>query len=109
MAVISCKISLPVTSGDEKQDKSKADIVLNNLRSVPVSSNKILNAIMSVSDKWETSPVVWVDNVPYKIKLLQVAKNKVCLLQMPMQFYYKNSGREAYHIVCKRKVEITFV
>jgi hypothetical protein len=94
--------------GEEKQDKKKTDIILNNLRPVSVYRNRILDAIMSEQEKWATSPIVWVDNMPYKIKLLQVSKQKVCLLQMPMQFYYKNNGKESYSIIGKRTVEILF-
>lgn len=108
MAVISCKISLPLTVGEEKKDKARAEYVLNNLRPVPVYQNKILDAIMCVYDKWETSPIVWVENSAYKVKLLNTVGNKVYLLQMPLQVSYKNNGKETYHIICKRKVEITF-
>lgn len=108
MAIIACKISLPVTVGEEKQDKVKADRVLNNLRSVGVSHNRILDAIMCNYAKWEKSPIVWVENCAYKIKLLNTEGNKVYLLQMPLQISYKNNGKETYHIICKRKVEITF-
>lgn len=107
MAVISCKISLLVTVGEEKQNKKKTDIILNNLKPVSICRNRILDAIMSEQEKWGTSPIIWVDNIPYKIKLLQVSTQKVCLLQMPMQFYYKNNGKESYSIIGKRMVEIT--
>lgn len=108
MAVISCKISLLVTLGEEKQNKQKTDIILNNLRPVSVCCNRILDAIMSEKERWGLSPIIWVDNMPYKIKLLQASKQKVYLLQMPMQFYYKNNGKESYSIIGKRTVEIVF-
>jgi hypothetical protein len=107
MPVISCKISLPVTLGEEKQNKQKTDITLSNLRPVSVHRNKILDAIMSEQERWETSPIIWVDNIPYKIKLLKASNQKVCLLQMPMQFHYKRNGKESYSIIGKRTVEIT--
>lgn len=101
MAVSACFISLPVISGDDSD-------ILNNLAPVSVDNNKILNAIMDAFGTWEKSPVVWVENFPYRIKLLEHTNNHAILLQICLGVYYKPSGKECYYNISKRKVKIIF-
>lgn len=105
--VRSCFISLSVTYGTQKLHEQ--DIIFQDLSPVRVKGNKVLIAILEAYDIWDRSPLIWIDNFPYKIKILKQTESYVDLLQMPVRIEYKNNGKECYTIISKRMVRIVFV
>ncbi len=105
---ITCYISKSVTPDDEKQNKAHSQTILNNMVQVRTDNNKILHAILDASSKWNTSPIIWVSNVPYKIKLIERAEKYVILHQCAIRYKYSNSGKETYACIAKRQVKLTF-
>jgi hypothetical protein len=105
---VSCSISKSVTPDDEKKNKALAQTILNDMDQVRTINNKILDAILEVSHKWNTSPIVWVANVPYRIQLIKRCDEYVILHQCAISYYYSNSGKERYTCVAKRQVKIVF-
>lgn len=105
---VSCFISKSVTPGDEKKDKALAQTVLNDMEQVKTVNNKILDAILEVSHKWNTSPIVWVADVPYRIQLIKRCDEYVILHQSAISYYYSNSGKERYTCIAKRQVKLVF-
>lgn len=108
MAVYACRISRPVTSEELKADWVGCEFTLSDTFPVSVHRNRILDAIMERSDCWETSPIVWVENQPYRISLLERTERHAVLLQVCLGVYYKKSGKENYFVINKRKVELSF-
>lgn len=104
----SCYISKSVTPDDEKMNKAHSQTILNNMVQVRSKNNNILEAILEVSDKWETSPIIWVSDVPYKIQLIKRTESYVLLHQCAIRFHYSNSGKETYTRIAKRQVKLTF-
>jgi hypothetical protein len=107
MAVTACYISRPITSSEEQKDRNVLK-VLDNLVPVSTNNNKILMAIMDAYGTWEHSPIVWVDNFPYRIKLLEHTSKHAIMLQICLGVYYKSSGKECYYNINRRKVKIEF-
>lgn len=108
MSVLSCAITRPVSAGEEKINREWTEKVLCDFTQVSVKSNALLKAIVEARSRWLTSPIVWVGNFPYKIKVLEQTQTRAVLLQMCVDFYHKKNGKQAYSIVNKRKVEIVF-
>jgi len=103
--VEACCISRSVSVNGENQDEH---IVLMDMRPVGVHRNPILDAIMKVRRDWPRSPVVWVNNSPYKIKVLQDNDQCTMLLQMSVRLFVGKNGKEHYKIVNKRMVMIRY-
>jgi hypothetical protein len=106
VGVSACFISLPVDAGCIKD--SKATSILNDLKQVGTKQNKVLDAIMASRNSWDKSPIVWVENYPYKIRVVELASSFVILLQMNVRIEYKNNGKEVYKVIGKRTVKIVF-
>ena len=104
--VVSCYISKSVTPDEEKKNKAHSQIILDNMVQVNTKNNKILDAILEVSSKWDTSPIVWVANIPYKIHLVRRSDKCVILHQCAIRYHYSNSGKERYTCVAKRQVKL---
>ncbi len=100
-----CFISRSVNIGDEKD---KSEKTLNNLLEVSVNHNSRLQAIMGAQLMWMSSPTIFIDETPYKIKILELIPNKITLLQMYIKIFYKHDGRSWYEVINKRKVVIHF-
>lgn len=109
LKVIKCKISLPVLLSEEKQDPLYAESVLQDLKAVPTNGNAILHRIMEAKSSWAKSPIVWVDNFPYKIKVIQQTQNRAVMFQMAIKYTYKTNGKETYQVLSKRKVAIEYI
>lgn len=105
---VSCYISKSVTPDDEKKNKALSQMVLNNMVQVRTYKNDILNAILEVSYKLDTSPIIWVSNIPYKIQLVQRTKKYVLLYQCAIRYQYSNTGKETYTRIAKRQVKLVF-
>jgi hypothetical protein len=108
MKAYACKISLPVTNAEIRADVQKADKILNDVRPVSVKYNVLLDAIMCKMNEWKTSPIIWVDNYPYRIVLLDQKNDSATLLQVCLGVYYKTNGKETYYVINKRKVVINY-
>lgn len=78
------------------------------MQQVRTENNEILDAILEASYKWDSSPVVWVSNIPYKIKLIKRAENYVLLHQCAIRYHYNNTGKEKYTCIAKRQVKLMF-
>lgn len=98
--VTACFISLAVDN--------KAPIIYDDLKQVGRKNNKILDAIMNAKSSWDKSPLIWVDNYPYKIRLIERSSSYAILLQMNVRIDYKKNGKEVYQVIDKRTVKITF-
>jgi hypothetical protein len=109
MPVIACYISKSVELIDEKKDINKTKKILNDFKRVSIYNNYILDAIIESYDNWDESPIIWVDNFPYKIKIIERTKHYVIMLQMTISMIFKNSGKQTYKVLSKRKVKIEFV
>lgn len=105
---VSCYISKSVTPDDEKKNKAHSQTILNNMVQVRTEKNDILDAILEVSYKWETSPIVWVRDMPYKIQLVQRTEKYVLLNQCAIRYQYSNTGKETYTRIAKRQVKLVF-
>ena len=103
---VTCFISKSVTPDEEKKNKAHTQTILNDMVQVNASNNKILDAILEVSSKWETSPIVWVANIPYRIQLIKRDDKCVILHQCAIRYYCSNSGKERYTCVAKRQVKV---
>lgn len=101
--VLTCAITRSVLMGDPNADK-----VLKSYSNVSVGRNPILSAIMDVFDKWEQSPIVWIDNYAYKIKLMERGRTHATLCQMSVDVRYKQNGKVTYKPINKRMVKLTF-
>jgi hypothetical protein len=99
VVVKTCQITLPLDKDDTGNDMYKWMFV-------PAQKNKILDAIIEVRDKWHNSPVIWVNNCPYRIKVIAENNDTIILWQICLGVYYKRSGKECYHIINKRQVRI---
>lgn len=105
---INCYISKSVTPEDERKNKSQSQSILNNMVQVRTENNKIFDAIMEAAMKWDSSPIVWVSNMPYKIKVIKREPNNVLLHQCAIRYKYSTSGKETYTCIAKRQVKLTF-
>lgn len=106
---ITCYISKSVTPDDEKKNKAHSQTILNNMVQVRTDNNKILNAILDASSKWDTSPIVWVSNsIPYKIQLIKRTEDYVILHQCAIRYHYNKTGKQRYTCIAKRQVKIVF-
>ena len=95
MNPVMCEITRPFT----------LDNIVDNFYSrVSVNRNPILKAIMEVKDSWNSSPIIWVDNHPYRIQIINETKYQVLLYQMALFL----NGND-YLIINKRKVRITLI
>jgi hypothetical protein len=92
MNPVVCEITRPF-AWDETVD--------NFYTRVPVNRNPILKAIMEAKDSWYSSPIIWVDNHPYRIQIISQTKNQIILYQMALFLHSKDYG-----IINKRKVRI---
>lgn len=79
------------------------DRVLKDLVRVSTQQNNILKAIMEVQHKWDTKPIVWVNELAYKIIIIKRNYNRVSMYQMSLHF----EGNR-YNIINKRVVEVHF-
>ncbi len=100
--VKSCLISLPITNKEDEIQKS------NDLANVSVHNNKILDAIMYEFVNLHNSPIIWVHDFPYKLKLISFTKSHIELWQISLKIFYKTSGKEYYKMISKRRVKIFF-
>jgi hypothetical protein len=75
---------------------------------VRTDDNEILDAILEVSNKWDASPIVWVKDMPYKIKLVHRTERYVVLYQYAINYKYSNTGKETYRPIAKRQVKLMF-
>lgn len=103
--VKTCAITVAVTKEDHDELASKN---LARWMYVPTANNKILAAILDARSNWDKSPVVWVENCPYRIKVITADDRCVFLWQICLGVHYKRSGKECYHIINKRQVKIDF-
>jgi hypothetical protein len=103
---VSCFISKSVTPDDEKKNKAHTQTILNDMAQVNTNNNKILDAILEASYKWDASPIVWVENMPYRIQLIKRNDTSVILHQCAIRYYYSNSGKERFTCVAKRQVKL---
>jgi hypothetical protein len=108
MAVVACYITKSVELIEERKDIEKSKSILNNFEKVNVNNNYILDAILESYDTWDKSPIIWVDNFPYKIKIIEKTKKQVIMYQMTISMMFKNSGKSTYKVLTKRKVKIEF-
>ncbi len=104
--VRSCYISQAVNSEDGK-DVEREQHVMMDMRPVQLRGNAILAAILRARSWWHKSPIVWVGNAPYKIKILQDNHMFTMLLQMSVR-YNTRGTRQNYKIVNKRMVMIYY-
>lgn len=103
--VKTCAITLPVIKDDSNSVAGKH---LAKWMYVPVANNKILTAILDARCNWDKSPVVWVNDCPYRIKVIKADADCVFLWQICLGVHYKRSGKECYHVINKRQVRIDF-
>lgn len=101
-----CFISRPVAAGSHMTPEQER--ILANLAPVNVRNNAVLTAILAARGRWAANPIVWVDNFPYKLKVVRETAGWVELLQMPVRVEYKTSGKEVYQVISKRLVRIVF-
>lgn len=104
----SCQITESINSYEEKNNNNKSEKILNSFRYVSIIKNPILDAIIKVKNKWLLSPIIWIGNFPYKIKIILNNHKEVILYQLCLQILYKTNGKEYYNIINKRKVKIIF-
>jgi hypothetical protein len=98
-----CFISKTTYSGDNEYEK-----VLNNITQVPTYKNARFQEIMKARANWKSNPTIFIDNTPYKIKLLELSDYKAEFLQMLLKINKKNNGSSWYEIINIRKVIIHF-
>jgi hypothetical protein len=103
---VTCYISKSVTPNEEKKNKAITQTILDDMTIVKTENNRILDAILEVSSKWDTSPIIWVSNVPYKIHVVRRSADCVILHQCAIRYHYSNSGKERYTCVAKRQVKL---
>ena len=101
-------ITRAVSSEQFRQDKTVTELVFQSFKEVPVANNELLKAIMEVQHTWNTSPVVWVDDFPYKIKLVERTPRCALLCQMCLDFTMRNNGKKVYRVANKRMVKVVF-
>lgn len=82
MDVKACYISRPVPFGSHTN--SNATRIYSDMKKVPISNNKILEQIIKHVPMWSSDPIIWVNQVPYKIKIIQCSSNSVYLYQIGM-------------------------
>jgi hypothetical protein len=100
-AVMDCYISKSVEMGHDSS-------ILNDLRRVPVTNNIVLQKIMECQGIWSESPIIWVDNTPYKLVLVYASRREAVMYQVNMYLGYDGAGRIILRPLRKRKVKITF-
>ena len=89
---------------------SKAEKILNNMMTVSVKNNKILNAIMKCQNNWLTNPSIFVDNQIYKLEMLEVTSTYAIMLQKYVYVYEKKNTKtnKWYDIINVRTVKIEY-
>lgn len=55
-----------------------------------------------------SSPIVWVGDFPYKIKMKESSNKHALLCQMSVRVNYKNNGKETYLVINRRMVKLYF-
>lgn len=103
-----CFISKSVSDHHIK-DKNQAEAIFNDMQMVPIENNSILDEIMRNRYNWSSNPTIFVNNIPYKLKLLEVTNKSVTMYQMYIKILTKANGKEWYEVINRRRVKIIFV
>lgn len=101
--VHSCAISLPVNG---RTPKHKAEVILHDMAWVSVERNPILKEIVKWFDIWDTNPIFYVNNIPYRMELIYKSDAYAELYQMGIKWVNDNNG---YEVINKRRVIITYM
>ena len=98
-----CCISKAVTNATPNRDN-----ILEELRSVKVHGNPILQEIVKQMPCIRANPLIIVDGTVYRIKFVEKTDKQLTLLQQLVTVYNKGSGKTMFDVVSFRKVRITF-
>ncbi len=82
--------------------------LLTDTRPVSVAKNPILSAIMEARPIWYSSPIVWVNKVPYQIKLVKDTQQYSLLIQTTLRLMTDRNGMNFFRPLVKRTVVIQY-
>lgn len=102
VTVHTCAISKGV---NQRTYPDRVDRIHQDVSSVSVDKNPILQELLKWFNIWDTNPIFYVNNQPYRMELISKTETHAEFYQMSIKWINNNTG---YDIINKRRVVVTY-